>query len=359
MKWLERYQSEKSERTPAKARKTKRDDIDGTPSTPSDLYSPSSDSDIMSPPPVKRNKSRRGLGPLMDQHHKREHSVIHHSLNNRSNEENIPYQDYSYIDENAYAGSLYIHHRGSSVSPLRSRVINVQNYQTPVKNSYRGFDIDGIKPLVENEDDHSHLAQEYASSSVTMTSPISLVVKDSNPQPNNTQVYTLTVSNPETEQIIQEDRHPVQQENKNILSQLLTGNVSSSEICYSNDVNNDSVNLSSEVLNIPLTEPASYDNENTENSNKDLNECLSDSKADTWRMTLPKKKWMREHLNKSTKEDNVNRQSVVVRSPLSNICQNRGIEKQKLMGAVALIQLGSQETFSQPLNLSTTRYSDT
>ncbi|ROT63164.1 hypothetical protein C7M84_018918 [Penaeus vannamei] len=93
LRWLEKYRSERMERTPAKSRKNKRE-FEGTPETPQTPCTPSSDSDIMSPPPVKRTKSRRGLGPLMEQ-----------QQNHLDHRPGTIFQGHNRTDENAYIPS--------------------------------------------------------------------------------------------------------------------------------------------------------------------------------------------------------------------------------------------------------------
>ena len=207
LQWLEKYRSEKMDRTPAKtpSRKGKRE-LDGTPKTPHSPSSPSSDSDMMSPPPIKRTKSRRGLGPLMEQHqneileNRSAVSYLRYPSQNQSHhhqgDENVYIctSNSNYGDENKYQHdySHVQHCPVPSLPPIHNRTVlrNTENIlRTPTKNihgSYHGFDMEGIKPLIEVEE------TGYTNSSIS-----NFINSNSTFSHHSNQQSTITVHEPE------------------------------------------------------------------------------------------------------------------------------------------------------------------
>ena len=342
--------------------------MQGTPSTPGNLYSPSSDSDIMSPPPLKRNKSRRGLGPLME-HQGREQSVIYSISSNEENQSYFPH--YSYVDENAYGGSFYNSTRVIPPSPLRTRVLNIDNIQhTPVKSSYKEFDIDGIKPLSEHDEDLVYHERAYVTSEpiITNSPSIHLMVKDDKRKSEYDvgvkreirQEFSVSVPSVRPpEHLLEDDQLPA-----------VVPEVEKSEDLALGSLFNEDVHVNKSAFNSNITEsvcgPSTVNITKVSVINSTVPSCSENSENTSYKKEqenrdvcniLPKKKWMRAHLNRNANnEENTNRQSVVVRTPLSNLCQNQTVENKTLMGAVALVQFSAhEEDFSQPLNLSTSK----
>ncbi|XP_027206832.1 uncharacterized protein [Penaeus vannamei] len=385
LRWLEKYRSERMERTPAKSRKNKRE-FEGTPETPQTPCTPSSDSDIMSPPPVKRTKSRRGLGPLMEQqqnHLDHRPGTIFQGHNRTDENAYIPSGDSYGGDENKY-GDYQRPPRPVPASPAHARVLrNTENLQSPLKtsNTYRGFDIDGIKPLVEIDE-----------SAYAQTLPVS---EDFSIEPPH-----MTLLEPEV--ILGMNFTNVMQcesENLNVLppDQLLEGDHVVVELPWQVTRNTTMIQreglpteittelkpvmesyqeqLPEVVLSLPMTHQptvAEVSSEAVDNTPDKSQHPENSQSEETWRMRQPKKRWLREvRLEQGELEqprqpsdlENQSRPSVLVKTssistlnPMMGPSQ-AGETKDKWMGAMALIQLAEvQEEGSQPLNLSTPRY---
>ncbi|CAL4062048.1 unnamed protein product, partial [Meganyctiphanes norvegica] len=429
MQWLEKYRSEKMDRTPAKtpSRKGKRE-LDGTPRTPLTPSSPSSDSDIMSPPPIKRTKSRRGLGPLMEQHQNeilenrsavsylRYTSQNHH---HHQGDENvyIPTNNSGYGDENKYQNDYsHIQHCPVPALPFHNRTVlrNTENIlRTPTKNihgSYRGFDMEGIKPLSEVED------AVYTNSS--LSNFINSNSTFSNTYLKHNHHNTVTLREPEVlldypssihmapetlpDQILEGDnlielpwihldQTPLKKESRilqmnfpleqtplknrapNFQFQVeytpqKFENLNHSFTVVSGKATPDNPEtLPPEVLSLPvISRPIQADVavDCSDDLHNDRSPSLETPQKpeETWRMRQPKKRWLREaqlehgeiapaNQSNSVNPETPTRPSVVVKAvPVKET-------KEKWMGAMALIQLAEvSEDSGQPLNLSTPRY---
>lgn len=375
MRWLEKYRSEKMERTPAKVRSTKRE-LDGTPDTP---YTPSSDSDIMSPPPIKRTKSRRGLGPLMEQQQNiSEHrqSSVQQSHDHSDENSYLPQNSCSYSgNENKYS-EYQRPLRQIPTSPLHSRVLrNTENLQSPLKPStYRGFDMDGIKPLAETDDAiYVHNGNMTTSRLPPPMNPIEpeviLGVGFSRELPIN------SLSELPPDQLLEGDQVVVEGPWQS--SRIPSGHpeYSSHELtdvkpCLESYQHEQ---LSQVVLSLPVT--SEYPVENYDNPPDEILPQPPEKNVqseETWRMRQPKKRWLHEaRLEQGELESpkQVNdfephrRPSVVVKAStltpqtVATKPPQIGETKEKWMGAMALIQLAEiPEESSQPLNLSNSRY---
>lgn len=377
LQWLEKYRHEKMERTPAKARKNKRE-LDGSPETHTP-HTPSSESDIMSPPPVKRTKSRRGLGPLMEQQQNIPDSRSATVYQTHLTDENVYMSPESYGgDENKY-GDYHRPQRPLPASPNHARVLrNTENLQSPIKtHTYRGFDMDGIKPLVESEDNvftsHISLNEDLGTHEPHHISHEPEVVLGMN-FPNSLGLNTDTLGLLpdhilECDQVLVELPWHIPK-TSNILTDVpieLSDKKALSE-GYQQE------QLPQVVLSLPETHLSSnVVTESLDNivDDKSPHSDNSPQLEETWRMRQPKKRWLREarleqgelesprHISES---ENQIRPSVVVKASSSQVAPvmgplPRGETKEKWMGAMALIQLAEvPEDGSQPLNLSTARY---
>ncbi|KAB7504925.1 hypothetical protein Anas_06283, partial [Armadillidium nasatum] len=366
LRWLEKYKQEKEERTPAKNVKIKRE-FEGTPVTPltpQTPLTPLSDSDFFTPP-VKRTKSKRGLGPLMEQeqrnmrvisHHRSPHQIyssqISHSLNDNSFcfTQSPPDVTHNYVDENFY-GDVCLP-KPIPTSPLQARVLrNTQNLQTPVKPCiYRSFDLEGIKPLSEDDDggclsyQHTHFTNS----------------NKGNHNPDVTALASPAAYLRPPDQFLEEASPP----KKTIVRETQSTDM------YVYDDSQDSVtsdSLSDVVLSVPqITSNYNYENEHRDNNGSPIgksscNVVCDDSSKDTWRMRQPKKRWLQE----AQREGNLDEtpQKKVTNSLLysaRDFCTENSETKDKLMGAMALVQLGLHpnevhEDTLQPLNLTTNR----
>lgn len=289
------------ERTPAKARKNKRE-LEGTPDTPQTPRTPPSDNDIMSPPPVKRTKSRRGLGPLMEQQQNlSDHGNI--TITNHRDENAFrPPASYG-VDENKFA-EFQRPQRPLQASTIHSRVLrNTENIQSPTKASNcRGFDIDGIKPLLEIEDQ-----------GLAPLVPVSVAHTSPDTQPAMTNPDVLELNFPHTDlspstlavppnQIVRDnqpmrelqwhDCRPMPELNDNgLLVEIDKKQVL--ESCQQD-------HLPQVVLSLPLSQDQSLSSTVISNStHKTYSETETSLEKmlhveETWRMRQPKKRWLLE-----------------------------------------------------------------
>ncbi|XP_064112942.1 uncharacterized protein LOC135219798 [Macrobrachium nipponense] len=367
MRWLEKYRNERMERTPAKVRSTKRE-LDGTPETP---RTPSSDSDIMSPPPIKRTKSRRGLGPLM------ENSIMHQVVGPGNHDENayMPNNNNSYVgNENKYS-EYQRPVRQIPVSPLHNRVLrNTENIQSPLKSiNYRGFDMEGIKPLAETEEALYSQASSMVATRPPPLSPVEPEVVLGLGIPRDMQI---TYSEIPPDQLLEGDHVSVANAwnsprgpsvRTEYIPQEYVDEKSNSD-CYHQD------KLSPVVLSLPVSSEyphESYDHPSSDETSPRPPENSVQSE-ETWRMRQPKKRWLREARLEQGELENTKssnefepqaRPSVVVKASStvpanpSAVQVQVGDTKEKWMGAMALIQLAEvTEDGAQPLNLSNSRY---
>lgn len=332
----------------------------------------------MSPPPVKRTKSRRGLGPLMEQ----QQNVVENHPNAVSHtnhtDENafVPHSENYGSDENKYSDNQRIH-RAVPTSPLQSRVLrNTENLQSPLKTpTYRGFDMEGIKPLLENED---CMYGPQASLRAGFGSPDPPYLPLQEPEvilgmnfPNMEFNAIGTTGNP-PDQLLEED----QAENEALwnvpapLHSHATVQISKNEH-ISEGYHQEQ--LSKVVLSLPESQSLSsciQENQETVADDRSPQSEKSPQNEETWRMRQPKKRWLHEvrleqgQLDKPRQPpdiENQNRPSVVVKAsqcPMNPVMPSSGAgETKKWMGAMALIQLAEvPEEGSQPLNLSTPKY---
>lgn len=382
------------ERTPAKTRKNKRE-LDGTPDTPQTPYTPSSDSDIMSPPPVKRHKvpspkSRRGLGPLMEQQQNKPdnrqippHHYQHHHIHRRD-ENACLFPTGCGVDEKKLSDGQRPQ-RPMPASPVLSRVLrNTENLQNPIRNpSYHGFDIDGIKPLLEEEDrvlmpnvvtqtlpsaqDVSHLTVQDPEVVLALPFPRHMTL-------NTTQLSVLPEQVLEDNQVSEVAWHSPKLSIKVEDAVSVEGPFASVE--FGDKIDSYPFEyLPPVVLSLPEEEhPPGIEEDPQKQAAADDFSSQSDKspQSEEWKMRQPKKRWLREarleqgELEVSTTplvEAEVQaRPSVVVKpsnQPFSPIVSQpkAGETKEKWMGAMALIQLAEvPDEGSQPLNLSTARY---
>lgn len=379
------------ERTPAKTRKNKRE-LDGTPDTPHTPYTPSSDSDIMSPPPVKRPKSRRGLGPLMEQQQNKpdnhqvpaHHYQHHHHITRR--DENAPclFPAGHGVDENKFS-EVQRPQRPMPASPLLSRVLrNTENLQSPIKNpSYHGYDMDGIKPLLEVEDRVFMPGGVIETLSSNQNGP-HLTVQDPEvtldvPFPRHMTMNT-TQPSASSDQVL-EDNHvqdvPWQCPEFSIKVEEPSGEGSHAPVFINRIERIESYHfIESVVLSLPeQTHPPSSTEEDAQKQTPadDLSPHSDKSpQSEEWKMRQPKKRWLREaRLEQGelsvpstplVEVESQSRPSVVVKTSSQSFSPivsqpKAGETKEKLMGAMALIQLAEvPDEGSQPLNLSTARY---
>lgn len=369
LQWLEKYRHEKMERTPAKVRKNKRE-LDGTPETPHTPHSPTSDSDIMSPPPVKRTKSRRGLGPLMEQQQNLPDSRETTAYQTHLTDENLYTSPGSYGgDENKYGD----YHRPQRHLPTshHGRVLqNTQNLQSPAKtHTYRGFDMDGIKPLVENEDNvYTHVS---VNSGLGSHEPPQLSFQEPK--------VILEVDFPNTCTLEMNSTHLGLPEHFLESDQVLVGlpwNIRPTEDhtvppVELSDKKTFTESYQEQLPNVVLSLPEAHLSSTIATESTDHVGDKTPQAEETWRMRQPKKRWLREarleqgeleNTRRSADQENQTRPSVVVKAS-SSLCTPvmgqlpGGETKEKWMGAMALIQLAEvTEDVSQPLNLSTARY---
>ncbi|XP_076055412.1 uncharacterized protein LOC143033807 [Oratosquilla oratoria] len=391
--WLEKYRQERTERTPAKARKAKRE-LEGTPETPSTP----SDNDLMSPPPVKRTKSRRGLGPLMEQHHNTSHGVLSSLRTNdegfvthKEGDENAylshPINSTSNLDSGttfAYPGDENVYgefhqrssqsHRTALSSPARARVLrNTENLQPIPREynvNYRGsYDsMDGIKPLAEVEDELYSVCQLERSNQYVSHEPLPQTLFE--PE-------VCLLSSMEQSSAITARPYIVTEENVQEVHGYVSCDSSQSQniICTEDS-------LPHEILAVPLSEdPVKLENFSLDTSIDSTHEdALGPSQStdtptqaeETWRMRQPKKRWLHEarleqgelQPHDESRELNSTRTSVLVTPSVvtghvssDTVITQVGETKDKWMGAMALIQLAeASEDTSQPLNLSTPKY---
>lgn len=383
------------ERTPAKTRKNKRE-LDGTPDTPQTPYTPSSDSDIMSPPPVKRTKSRRGLGPLMEQQHNKpdnrqapSHNHQHHHYTHRRDENACLSPVGCGVDENKFGESQQRPQRPMPASPMLSRVLrNTENLQSPVKNhSYHGFDMDGIKPLPEVDDrvfmpngttetlpttqDAPHLSIHEQEVVLGMAFPRNMPL-------NNAQLALPP------DQLLEDDHMPDSAWQCPDLAIKVERPVKVEETLVPVDFSEDKTfvhtyhteYLPPVVLSLPVAQalPPGIEEDPQKQTPADVSSPQSDKspQSEEWRMRQPKKRWLREaRLEQGELEvpsmplvevEGQAQPSVVTKAssqPFSPVVSQpkAGETKEKWMGAMALIQLAEvPDEGSQPLNLSTARY---
>ncbi|KAG7170931.1 uncharacterized protein LOC121863778 [Homarus americanus] len=380
LRWLEKYRHERMERTPAKARKNKRE-LDGTPDTPQTPHSPTSDSDIMSPPPVKRTKSRRGLGPLMEQQQNLPDNRPATTYQTHT-DENVFVSPAIYGgDENKY-GDYHRPQRTLPASSLHARVLrNTENLQSPAKtHNYRGFDMDGIKPLVENEDnvytshdpvngahvphEPPHLALQEPDIVLGMNFPNSLEMTT---DPLGILPEHFLENNLVVDELPWQISRPVTEVHTDLRVEPL--DKKSFPETYQQE------QLPQVVLSLPEAQhlSSSIATETQENvaDDKSPHSEKSTQSEETWRMRQPKKRWLREARLEQGELDqprhpadpeNPTRPSVVVKASSALVTPvmgppHAGETKEKWMGAMALIQLAEfPEDGSQPLNLSTARY---
>lgn len=391
MRWLDKYCHERMERTPAKTRKNKRE-LDGTPDTPQTPYTPSSDSDIMSPPPVKR-RSRRGLGPLMEQQQNkpdnRQIPAHHqpHQIHRRDENACLFPAGYGADENENKFNESHRPQRLQPASPMLSRVLrNTENLQNPIKNqSYHGFDIDGIKPLLEEED--RVLMPNVVTPTLPSTQDVPhLTVQDPEvvlalPFPRHMNLNATHLSVP-PDQVFEDNqvsdvawhcpKVSIKVEDPlNIEGQLapveFSDKIESCQFEY----------LPSVVLSLPeQAHPPSIEEDAQKQMPADDSSPQSDKssheESEEWKMRQPKKRWLREvRLEQGELEvpsaplvepEVQARPSVVVKAsnqPFNPIVTQpkTGETKEKWMGAMALIQLAEvPDEGSQPLNLSTARY---
>uniref|UniRef100_A0A0N7ZBY8 C2H2-type domain-containing protein n=1 Tax=Scylla olivacea TaxID=85551 RepID=A0A0N7ZBY8_SCYOL len=381
LRWLEKYRHERMERTPAKSRKKR--ELDGTPDTPRTSCTPSSDSDIMSPPPVKRPKSRRELCPLMEQQHNKadnrqipnHHHQHHHYINCRDENAYLSPAGCG-VDENKFGESQQRPQRPMPASPMLSRVLrNTENLQSPVKHpSYPGFDMDGIKPLPEVDDrvflpngaavtqDASHLSTHEADMVLGLAFP-----------------RHMPLALP-PEQLLEDDHvqdaaWPCPDSSIKAEDTLKVENTFAPEN-FSNEKSvvhtHHTEYLTSVVLSLPVA--GIEENPQKQPTADDISpQNDSSPQSEEWRMRQPKKRWLREVLRleqgklevPSVPLGEVESQlqpSVLTKASSQTftpvVSQPKGGEtKEKWMGAMALIQLAEvPDEGSQPLNLSTARY---
>lgn len=306
------------------------------------------------------------------------------STHNRTDENAyIPSGDSYGGDENKY-GDYQRPQRPVPASPAHARVLrNTENLQSPMKtnNSYRGFDMDGIKPLVEI--DETVYAQTLPVNGVLTTEPPQMTLQE--PEVilgmNFTNVMqceseTLTVLPPdqllEGDQVVVELPWQVPRDatiiHREGLPTELTTELKPVMESYQEQ-------LPQVVLSLPVTHQPSVTESSSEavdNTPDKSHNPESSQSEETWRMRQPKKRWLREvRLEQGELEqprqpaelENQSRPSVLVKT--SSISTSNpvmgtpqvGETKDKWMGAMALIQLAEvQEEGSQPLNLSTPRY---
>ena len=344
LRWLEKYKQERDEKTPAKMVKNKRD-LEGTPvsynnnrtpATPLTPIHPSNIVDFVTPPPLKKNRSKRGLGPLLEQERKSnlqsfdffspassrgDFSVI------QSPPEFIP----KYIDENFYSESYLS--KPVPCSPLRARVLrNTQNFQTPVKvleQSCRTYDVDGIRPLCEADDDsYTSLCisslptseAEFSFTPETFLHPPEQLLEEDSP------LKKISYSIPHYQQ--QQKNYP---SNQGELESTKENNLPVPVSCHQHE---------------QKSSITAINNINKENVSLCVTSSSTESSGTVWRMRQPKKRWLQE---------------AQLQSKLNS---EEGIEnKEKLMGAMALVQLAElppvvrSEESLQPLNLTTNRCS--
>ena len=379
------------ERTPAKTRKNKRE-LDGTPDTPQTPCTPSSDSDIMSPPPVKRTKSRRELCPLMEQQHNKpdnrqtpshhQHHYIQHTDENACG-----------VDENKFGESQYRPPRPMPASPMLSRVLrNTENLQSPVKNpSYHGFDMDGIKPLPEMDDrvfmpsaaaeilptsqDALHLSTPEPGMILSMTShrniPLNNVQLALPPhqllEDDHDHVPEVTWHCPDLPVKLEDSlcpNLPVKVEDSLSIESTLVPVDFSEDKKFANAYLPTKY-LPTVVLSLPGTQEPSpdIDEDNLKQPQADDSSPQSEKspESEEWRMRQPKKRWLREVLRlEQGKVEGPSMPLIEVNGqaqPQSPVVTKAGETKEKWMGAMALIQLAEvPDEGSQPLNLSTARY---
>ncbi|KAG0718286.1 Zinc finger protein 367 [Chionoecetes opilio] len=392
LRWLEKYRHERMERTPAKTRKNKRE-LDSTPDTPQTPYTPSSDSDIMSPPPVKRTKSRRGLGPLMEQQLNKpdnRHAPGHHYQHHHRRDENAClFPARCGVDENKFGDYQQRPQRPVPASPMLSRVLrNTENLQSPVKNpSYHGFDMDGIKPLPE-VDDRVFMPNVVVEALPTTQDASLLSIHE--PEvilgmafPRNMPLNNEQLALP-PDQLLEDDHVPdaawqcpdlpIKAEDSILLEDTLVpadfpGGKNFSHAFHAEY-------LPPVVLSLPVAQalPPGIEEDLQKQAPSDESSPQSDKspQSEEWRMRQPKKRWLREaRLEQgelevpsiSLVETEVQVQpSVVTKTssqPFSPVVNQHkaGETKEKWMGAMALIQLAEvPDEGSQPLNLSTARY---
>ncbi|KAK4320576.1 hypothetical protein Pmani_008580 [Petrolisthes manimaculis] len=300
LRWLEKYRHERMERTPAKTRKTKRE-LEGTPETPHTPRTPPSDSDIMSPPPVKRTKSRRGLGPLMEQQQNlSDHGNI---LVTNQRDENAfrPPANYG-VDENKFT-EFQRPQRPYQGSTINSRVLrNTENIQSPTKTSNcRSFDIDGIKPLLEAEDQGLapllpvSVAYTFPESQPPVTNPdvLELSFPHTDFCPGNLAVLPNQVvrDSQATRELQWQDSRPMPELSDGLLVEINKKQIL--EACQQD-------HLPQVVLSLPLSQDQSLSSTVISNStHKAYSETETSLEKiihveETWRMRQPKKRWLLE-----------------------------------------------------------------
>ncbi|KAK7066601.1 hypothetical protein SK128_008601 [Halocaridina rubra] len=370
IRWLEKYRNERMERTPAKVKSTKRE-LDGTPETP---QTPSSESDIMSPPPIKRTKSRRGLGPLMEQHQNvGRASSLQHNQNRSDENAYIPHNSSFADNENKHC-DFQRPQRHVPATPLKTLVVrNAENLQSPLKSSsYRGFDMEGIIPLGESEE-----MMYVGNSNVPPTDPPPLTPLE--PEvilgvgfPQVLQFHNFNEIPPD--QLLEEDQVLVEVPWHSPVERTLRANYNShsaskEKACEGNFPHEQ---LPQVVLSLPTASNFHADGyDSTGNSiSSPQSSDNSPQSEETWRMRQPKKRWLREARleqeeletpRKNSDCESQTRPSVVVRTSdlfcSSDARTGVGETKEKWMGAMALIQLAEvPEEGTQPLNLSNSRY---
>lgn len=392
LRWLEKYRHERMERTPAKTRKNKRE-LDGTPDTPQTPYTPSSDSDIMSPPPVKRTKSRRGLGPLMEQQHNKpdnRQAPSHHQHHyTQRRDENACLSPVGCgVDENKFGESHQRPQRPIQASPMLSRVLrNTENLQqSPMKNhSYIGFDMDGIKPLPEVDDrvfmpnvtpetlstthDVSHLSAHEPEVVLGMAFPRNMPL-------NNTQLSLPP------DQLLEDDHVPdaawqcpdlpVKVDNPVKVEGTLVPVNFSEEKSFVHTYHTEY--LPPVVLSLPVAErsPPGIEEDSQKQIPADGSSPQSEKspQSEEWRMKQPKKRWLAQLEQGELEVPSMPLVEVESQAPPPPVTKpssqpfspvvrrpKAGETKEKWMGAMALIQLAEvPDEGSQPLNLSTARY---
>lgn len=352
---MEKYKQEKEERTPAKNfNKVKREYSDYHPITPQTPITPSSDSDFITPP-VKRAKSRRGLGPLMEQEQKiykvvrdfrSPHQQFVHTLSPFNSENSFSViqspeiSRCNYADENFY-GDFYSQVKPLPSSPSQSRVLrNTQNLQTPQKVVYKSYEFDGIKPLVEEDDTPYHLVPNSAMTKITKIVP--------NDKLNITPLYMHP-----PEQLLAEDASPVKIQETITNTSLSSSHSNQVPSLNSSQASPTSDGISDVVLAVPRIQTNLFLSENSAAKAslciQSKNQSDKDKKDNsTWRMRQPKKRWLQEAKmdEKLVKLENCSS---------SDSAKNETSEtKDKLMGAIALVQLGYTDCrdLIQPLNLT-------
>lgn len=335
-------------------------ELDATPITPQTPLTPASDIDFITPP-IKRTKSRRGLGPLMDQEQsgykakdfKSSQQSMSLSPSYSYNDNSFsfiqsPEISHTYVDENFY-GDFYPP-KPLPTSPLQTRVLrNTQNLQTPVKtNGYRTFELDGIKPLIGDDDDYSVYHHSIQNHITKMASTDINIVVSSHLFPHL------------PDQLLEEDTSPPK---KTSHSHHNLNNALSAPHDRPNhnpdDTQDSSVSdtLSDVVLSVPHIQTAySFASKVTNIESPTSNSLEVDDSEETWRMLIPKKRWLQE----ASKEGSIDSEEIEIISSHPQSSRQIQGSKDELMGAMALVQLGiplqDPEETVQPLNLTTNRY---